>query len=59
MRTLDVQLWVDGRDGVQTYKVEGSLKQPGEAIERAREKAAEDGHEDVNLKEVKLSEPAR
>lgn len=59
MRKLDVAFWVDDRTDVVTYTVEGDLKRPGEAIERARERATDDGHDEVNLKEVRLSEPAR
>ena len=59
MPKLDVQLWVDGRNDVVTYTVEGDLKRPGAAIESAREKATADGYDEVNLKEVSLREPAQ
>jgi hypothetical protein len=59
MPQLDVQLWVDGRNDVVTYTVDGDLKRPGEAIERARAAATDDGHDEINLKEVSLREPAQ
>ncbi|MCU4801504.1 hypothetical protein OB920_14080 [Halobacteria archaeon HArc-gm2] len=59
MPKLDVQLWVDDRTDVVTYTVDGDLKRPGDAIERAREEAASEGYAEVNLKEVSLREPAQ
>ena len=59
MPKLDVRFWVDDRNDAVTYTVDGDLKRPGTAIERAREEAADDGHDEVNLKEVSLREPAR
>ena len=59
MRKLDFELWVDDRTDVVTYTVDGDLKRPGPAVERAREAAAADGHDEVNLKEVALAEPTR
>ena len=58
MRKLDVQLWVEGGEDVVTYTVEGELKRPGSAVERARERATADGYDEVALKEVSLTEPA-
>lgn len=57
MPKLDAQLWVDDRSDVVTYTVDGDLKRPGPAIERALEKAMGDGYDEVNLKEVSLREP--
>ncbi len=59
MPKLDVQFWVDDRSDVVTYTVDGDLKRPGDAIERARAAATDDGHDELNLKEVKLREPAQ
>ena len=59
MPQLDVKFWVDGRNDVATYTVDGDLKRPGKAIERAREEASADGYDEVNLKEVSLREPER
>lgn len=57
MPKLDVQFWVDDRNDVVTYTVDGDLKRPGPAIENAREQATGDGYDEVNLKEVSLREP--
>jgi|AntDeeMinimDraft_4_1070355.scaffolds.fasta_scaffold00644_7 hypothetical protein len=59
MPKLDIQLWVDDRNDVVTYTVDGDLKRPGDAVERAREEASSEGHDEVNLKEVSLREPAQ
>lgn len=58
MPELAVHLWIDDRSDVVTYTVDGDLKRPGEAVRKAQERAAEDGHEDVNLKTVELAESA-
>lgn len=59
MPKLDVTFWVDDRGDVVTYTVDGELKRPGGAVERARERATADGYDEVNLKEVSLREPAQ
>ena len=59
MPKLDVTLWVDDRSDVVTYTVDGDLKRPGPAIERAREEATADGYDEIALKEVALREPAQ
>lgn len=59
MPELEVVLWTEDRDEPITYTVAGDLKRPGEAIEQAREAAGDDGHDAVELKEVRLAEPAQ
>jgi hypothetical protein len=58
MPQLEVHLTVEGESEPVTYLVDGDLKRPGEAIQSARERASEDGHENPRLDEVKLAEPA-
>jgi len=58
MPQLEVHLAVEGEHEPIVYRVEGDLKRPGEAIQRARERAAADGHEGAELETVKLAEPA-
>lgn len=59
MPALEIAFWIDDRNDVATYTVDGELKRPGEAIQTAREEASDDGHEELNLKEVRLAEPAQ
>lgn len=56
MPELAVEFWTDGREDVVTYTVDGNLERPGEAVDEAREHATADGHEELNLKTVRLSE---
>lgn len=58
MPELEVQFWIDDRDDVATYTVEGDMKRPGAAIDEARDAATDDGHDELNLKEVRLAESA-
>jgi hypothetical protein len=52
-----VRLAVDGEHDPIVYRVEGDLKRPGEAIQRAKDRAAADGHEGAELETVELAEP--
>jgi len=58
MPQLEVSLSVDGESAPVTYLVDGDLKRPGGAIQRAKDRAAADGHEGVELDGVRLAEPA-
>jgi len=58
MPQLEVSLDVDGEREPVTYRVDGDLKRPGEAIRRAKDRAAADGHEGADLDGVRLAEPA-
>lgn len=58
MPQLEVHVTADDTSDPVTYLVDGDLKRPGDAIEHARELAAADGHENPELDEVKLAEPA-
>ena len=58
MPQLEVHLRVDGAEAPAVYHVEGDLKRPGEAIQEAKARAGDDGHEGIELAEVKLAEPA-
>ncbi|MBO4249336.1 hypothetical protein IL252_16100 [Halomicrobium sp. IBSBa] len=58
MPQLEVHLSVDAESEPTVYHVDGDLKRPGEAIQAAKELATEDGHEGVELEEVKLAETA-
>lgn len=57
MPELVVELWIEDREDVVSYTVDGDLKRPGEAVAKAREQASADGYDEVNLKEVALAEP--
>lgn len=58
MPQLEVHLAVDAESEPVTYLVEGDLKRPGAAIQRAQELAADEGYDDAELDEVRLAEPA-
>lgn len=58
MPQLEVHLRVDGETEPTVYHAEGDLKRPGEAIQEAKAQADADGHEGIELEEVKLAEPA-
>jgi len=57
MPQLEVSLSVDGEADPVTYRVDGDLKRPGDAIQRAKDRAAADGHERAELDGVRLPEP--
>lgn len=58
MPQLEVSLSVDDQSDTVRYLVDGNLKRPGRAIQTAKERAAEEGHENAELDQVKLAEPA-
>lgn len=57
MARVEVELWIGDQADVVSYTVdvEGGVTNTEDAVEKAREKAAADGHEDVNLKRLEAA----
>ncbi len=54
MAHVEVELWIGDQEDVVTYTVDvdGGVTNTERAVQKARERAEADGHEDVNLKQL-------